>query len=102
MSNERTIRLNSLNSQIMLLLCSIQIDFTDCFVGFDSFLLWIVRKIKCISIKWLQLIFSEIILKTDGYRGANPVLSRLMEEVRNDKNTTVGSRYDRVHNRHNR
>lgn len=42
------------------------------------------------------------ILKTDGYRGASPVLSRLMEEVRNDKNTTVGSRYDRVHNRHNR
>ncbi|MFW8303530.1 YhhA family cyclophane-containing RiPP, partial [Klebsiella pneumoniae] len=24
------------------------------------------------------------------------------EEVRNEKNTTVGSRYDRVHNRHNR
>ncbi|HFV5859703.1 TPA: YhhA family cyclophane-containing RiPP, partial [Escherichia coli] len=42
------------------------------------------------------------ILKTDGYSGSNPVLSRLMEEVRNEKNTTVGSRYDRVHNRHNR
>ncbi len=36
------------------------------------------------------------ILKTDGYSGSNPVLSRLMEEVRNEKNTTVGSRYDRV------
>lgn len=41
-------------------------------------------------------------LKTNGYIGCNAVLSRLMEEVRNEKNTTVGSRYDRVHNRHNR
>ena len=47
-------------------------------------------------------ITAKRILKTDGYSGSNPVLSRLMEEVRNEKNTTVGSRYDRVHNRHNR
>ena len=31
---------------------------------------------------------------------AHPVLSRLMEEVRNERN--VEARYDRVHNRHNR
>ena len=30
----------------------------------------------------------------------DPVLSRLMEEVRNDRH--VEARYDRVHNRHNR
>lgn len=30
----------------------------------------------------------------------HPVLSRLMEEVRNEK--TVDARYDRAHNRHNR
>lgn len=30
----------------------------------------------------------------------HPVLSRLMEEVRNERN--VEARYDRVHNRHNR
>ena len=30
----------------------------------------------------------------------HPVLSRLIEEVRNEAN--VGSGYDRVHNRHNR
>ncbi|MCY3791932.1 MAG: hypothetical protein OXH63_24410 [Gemmatimonadetes bacterium] len=30
----------------------------------------------------------------------HPVLSRLMEEVRNQKH--VEARYDRVHNRHNR
>ena len=30
----------------------------------------------------------------------NPVLSRLMEEVRNDQHATTV--YDRVHNRHNR
>ena len=30
----------------------------------------------------------------------HPVLSRLMEEVRNERR--VESRYDRVHNRHNR
>ena len=32
--------------------------------------------------------------------GAHPVLSRLMEEVRNERH--VEARYDRVHNRHNR
>ena len=31
---------------------------------------------------------------------AHPVLSRLMEEVRNERN--VEASYDRVHNRHNR
>lgn len=31
----------------------------------------------------------------------SPVLSRLIEEVRNDSESTVYS-YDRVHNRHNR
>ena len=31
---------------------------------------------------------------------AHPVLSRLMEEVRNERH--VEARYDRVHNRHNR
>ena len=31
----------------------------------------------------------------------NPVLARLMEEVRNNKNTVYGA-YDRTHNRHNR
>ena len=31
---------------------------------------------------------------------SHPVLSRLMEEVRNERN--VEARYDRVHNRHNR
>ena len=31
---------------------------------------------------------------------AHPVLSRLMEEVRNEGN--VEARYDRMHNRHNR
>ena len=31
----------------------------------------------------------------------SPVLSRLIEEVRNDSESTVHS-YDRVHNRHNR
>ena len=30
----------------------------------------------------------------------HPVLSRLMEEVRNEQNAKAG--YDRVHNRHNR
>lgn len=30
----------------------------------------------------------------------HPVLSRLMEEVRNERGVEVG--YDRVHNRHNR
>ncbi len=30
----------------------------------------------------------------------NPVLSRLLDEVRNDRDTS--STYDRVHNRHNR
>ena len=30
----------------------------------------------------------------------NPVLSRLLDEVRNDRDTS--SSYDRVHNRHNR
>ena len=30
----------------------------------------------------------------------HPVLSRLMDEVRNERG--VESRYDRVHNRHNR
>ena len=32
--------------------------------------------------------------------GGHPVLSRLMEEVRNGRN--VEASYDRVHNRHNR
>lgn len=32
--------------------------------------------------------------------GTHPVLSRLLEEVRNEK--SVETRYDRVHNRHNR
>ena len=31
---------------------------------------------------------------------SHPVLSRLMEEVRNERH--VEARYDRVHNRHNR
>jgi len=31
----------------------------------------------------------------------SPVLSRLMEEVKNDKASVYGS-YDRTHNRHNR
>ncbi|MDC9818483.1 MULTISPECIES: YhhA family cyclophane-containing RiPP [Pectobacterium] len=32
----------------------------------------------------------------------NAVLARLMEEVRHEKDIMANSRYDRVHNRHNR
>ena len=35
-----------------------------------------------------------------GPAAAHPVLSRLMEEVRNER--SVEASYDRVHNRHNR
>lgn len=39
-------------------------------------------------------------LETSAPAAAHPVLSRLMEEVRNGRN--VEASYDRVHNRHNR
>jgi len=35
------------------------------------------------------------------HQSQNPVLSRLMEEVKNEK-ITIGGSYDRTHNRHNR
>ena len=38
--------------------------------------------------------------ETAAPAAAHPVLSRLMEEVRNGRN--VEASYDRVHNRHNR
>ncbi len=34
-------------------------------------------------------------------KAVNPVLARLIEEVRNE-GTKDGAKYDRVHNRHNR
>ena len=37
---------------------------------------------------------------TSAVAGKHPVLSRLMEEVRNERR--VEAAYDRVHNRHNR
>ena len=38
--------------------------------------------------------------ETPATAASHPVLSRLMEEVRNERH--VEARYDRVHNRHNR
>ena len=38
--------------------------------------------------------------ETPAPAASHPVLSRLMEEVRNERH--VEARYDRVHNRHNR
>lgn len=35
------------------------------------------------------------------YQSNNPILSRLMDEVKNEK-LTIGGSYDRTHNRHNR
>ena len=37
----------------------------------------------------------------DEYQSNNPILSRLMDEVKNEK-ITIGGSYDRTHNRHNR
>ena len=37
----------------------------------------------------------------EEYQSHNPILSRLMDEVKNEK-ITIGGSYDRTHNRHNR
>ena len=50
----------------------------------------------------LELSFSpEQLMNLDINDLESPVLSRLVEEVRNDSESTVHS-YDRAHNRHNR
>ena len=50
----------------------------------------------------LELSFSpEQLMSLDINDLESPVLSRLVEEVRNDSESTVHS-YDRAHNRHNR
>lgn len=44
---------------------------------------------------------NEQLAEIDINKIGSPVLSRLIEEVRNDSESTVYN-YDRVHNRHNR
>lgn len=45
---------------------------------------------------------SMALAHTHAISAKSPALQRLIDEVRNNKTTSVGGRYDRTHNRHNR